>query len=177
MATQAQMEANRRNAQKSTGPTTEYGKQAAKFNALKHGMTAKTSVLPYEDKLAFEELREAFMSEYDPANSIEASLVETIVNSYWRLLRARRVETASYHLHMRTLKGKHKISEKPDPKKDDQAIAVIFSRDDGYDPPRPLGNASRALLLQSHRHPPQSPKAASSRRAYPARRRTVPGTP
>ena len=45
MATEKQIEANRRNAQKSTGPATEVGKTKAKFNALKHGMTAVFHVL------------------------------------------------------------------------------------------------------------------------------------
>jgi hypothetical protein len=59
MATQKQIEANRRNAQKSTGPKTEAGKATAKFNALKHGMTAEVAVLPHEDKHSYEELRRA----------------------------------------------------------------------------------------------------------------------
>ncbi len=51
MATAAQIEANRLNAQKSTGPKTVGGKTRARFNALKHGMTARTimPVLPQED--------------------------------------------------------------------------------------------------------------------------------
>ena len=51
VATAAQIEANRRNAQKSTGPKTERGKARAKLNAIKHGLTARTimSVLPQED--------------------------------------------------------------------------------------------------------------------------------
>ena len=48
MASPAQLAANRRNAQKSTGPRTAEGKKRASLNALKHGMTAKTVVLPHE---------------------------------------------------------------------------------------------------------------------------------
>src|SRR6476619_5991854 len=59
MATQKQIEANRRNAQKSTGPKTEEGKTKSKFNAMKHGMTAEVAVLPHEDKTSYEELRQA----------------------------------------------------------------------------------------------------------------------
>ena len=76
MATQKQIEANRRNAQRSTGPVTDLGKAVAKFNALKHGMTASTAVLPHEDPSSYAELRDSFVATYQPANAVEASLVE-----------------------------------------------------------------------------------------------------
>src|SRR3712207_5830884 len=94
MASQKQIDANRRNAQKSTGPVTEAGKAVAKFNALRHGMTAESAVLPYEDTLAYAMLREALVGHYAPANIAEELLVDVVANSYWRLLRARRVETS-----------------------------------------------------------------------------------
>ena len=93
MASQKQIDANRRNAQKSTGPITEAGKAVAKYNALRQGMTAESAVLPYEDHLAYAMLREALLSHYAPANIAEELLVDVVANSYWRLLRARRVET------------------------------------------------------------------------------------
>ena len=95
MASQKQIEANRRNAQRSTGPTSDLGKAVARFNALKHGMTADTAVLPYEDQHSYAELRESLIGHYRPVGSAESMLVEVIVNSYWRLLRARRVEGTS----------------------------------------------------------------------------------
>src|SRR4028119_1291503 len=110
MASQKQIEANRRNAQRSTGPVTELGKGVAKFNALKHGMTASTTVLPYEDATSYAELRESFVDTYKPANAVEAALVETVANSYWRLLRIRRVETATITLGIRGLKSRNEIS-------------------------------------------------------------------
>jgi hypothetical protein len=129
MASQKQIEANRRNAQKSTGPTTDLGKATAKFNALKHGMTASTAVLPYEDAGSYAELREAFVATYRPANAVEASLVETIANSYWRLLRVRRVETAALDMGIRGLKKKYGASETP-LADDDQTVAVVLNDDE-----------------------------------------------
>ena len=49
MATEVQIEANRRNSRKSTGPKTEEGKNRSKFNALDHGCRANVLVLPTED--------------------------------------------------------------------------------------------------------------------------------
>ena len=46
---EAKLEANRRNSQKSCGPKTEAGKQRSKLNAVKHGMRAATLVLLDED--------------------------------------------------------------------------------------------------------------------------------
>jgi hypothetical protein len=129
MASQKQIEANRRNAQKSTGPITDLGKATARFNALKHGMTASTAVLPYEDANSYAELRESFIATYRPANAVEASLVETIANSYWRLLRARRVETAALDMGIRGLKKKYNYNQAP-MTDDDQTLAVVLNDDE-----------------------------------------------
>jgi hypothetical protein len=131
MASQKQIDANRRNAQRSTGPNTPEGKAATKFNSLKHGMTAATAVLPHEDADSYNELRESFLSTYKPANAVEASLVETIANSYWRLLRARRVETAALDMGIRGLKKRHNASLAPI-KDDDQSLVVVLN--DNEDP-------------------------------------------
>ena len=132
MATEKQIAANRRNAQKSTGPKTPEGKTAAKFNSLKHGMTAATAVLPYEDADSYDELRQSFHDTYKPANAVEASLVETIANSYWRLLRIRRIETAALDMGIRGLKKKYNYSEKPLKREDeDQTMVVILNDDEG----------------------------------------------
>ena len=125
MATEKQIAANRRNAQKSTGPKTAEGKYKVRFNAVKHGMTASAAVLPFEDANSYDELRQALMDDYHPANSREHMLVEMIAVNYWRLLRARRVEVASFDLNIQTLKrrnGKSQVSS-PD---DDNALAVAF---------------------------------------------------
>src|SRR5262245_47080817 len=84
---------NRRNAAKSTGPRSPEGKRSAKFNALKHGLTAATPVLPGEDPEAFRRL-EAWAEALDPADVVERFLVEQAATASWKLERADRVEAA-----------------------------------------------------------------------------------
>ncbi len=87
-------EINRRNAQKSTGPRTPEGKQRSKFNAVKHGMTAKTVVLPGEDPQKLQIRLETWTDQLQPQNDIEQFLLEQAVHSSWMLERAQRAELA-----------------------------------------------------------------------------------
>src|SRR5919109_896429 len=93
MTSQKQLEANRRNALKSSGPKTEEGKSRASMNALRHGLTAAQAVLPHEDEDDYEKLREGMLESYAPENPAEEAVVEELANAYWRLLRLHRVET------------------------------------------------------------------------------------
>ena len=95
MATEAQIEANRANAQKSTGPRTPAGKEKASQNALKHGLLARQVVVPGEDLEEFELHRAEMLEELAPAGPLESLLAERIVGLSWRLLRAERLQTAA----------------------------------------------------------------------------------
>jgi hypothetical protein len=79
--------ANRANALLSTGPRTESGKQRSSLNALRHGLTAQTAVLPNEDPDAYQRHIQQFLDEYAPANPTETQLVHEIANTAWRLNR------------------------------------------------------------------------------------------
>jgi hypothetical protein len=79
--------ANRANAKLSTGPRTEPGKQRSSLNALRHGLTAQTAVLPTEDPEAYQLHIQQFLDEYKPANPTETQLVHEIANTAWRLNR------------------------------------------------------------------------------------------
>ncbi|HLG98284.1 MAG TPA: hypothetical protein VKX49_18355, partial [Bryobacteraceae bacterium] len=78
---------NRANAQHSTGPRTEPGKQRSSLNSIKHGLTAATVVLPSEDPDQYEAHRRQFFDEYQPANATETQLVQELVDTSWRLNR------------------------------------------------------------------------------------------
>jgi hypothetical protein len=94
MASPAQTLANRDNAQRSTGPKTQEGKQSASRNAIRHGLTGTQIVIPGEDSAAYEDLRQGLHRSHQPANEAERILVDQIAANSWRLMRAHRVETA-----------------------------------------------------------------------------------
>jgi hypothetical protein len=78
---------NRANSAHSTGPRTESGKQRSSLNALSHGLTARTSVLPTEDPDAYQRHIQQFLDEYKPATPTETQLVHELANTAWRLNR------------------------------------------------------------------------------------------
>ncbi|ODU01393.1 MAG: hypothetical protein ABS79_01780 [Planctomycetes bacterium SCN 63-9] len=95
MATAKQIEANRKNAARSTGPRSDAGKLASRVNAIKHGLRAELiDVLPHEDAALYEELVGAWMSRYRPMDAVEEGLVRYAASLSWKLDRARGHETA-----------------------------------------------------------------------------------
>ena len=96
MASVAQIQANRLNAQKSTGPRTAAGKERASRNALKHGLLAREAVIQGEDPEEFELYREQMLESLAPAGPVEAMLAERVVGLSWRLRRAERLQNAAF---------------------------------------------------------------------------------
>jgi hypothetical protein len=96
MATTAQIQANRLNAQKSTGPRTAEGKERASQNAVKHGLLAREAVIVGEDPTEFESFREGMLQTLAPAGPVEAMLAERVVGLSWRLQRAERLQNAAF---------------------------------------------------------------------------------
>jgi hypothetical protein len=94
MSTVAQQRANKQNAQHSTGPRTEAGKQRASLNALKHGLCAKDPLIPGEDPDDY--YRHCAEMEFDlkPGSAREENLVDQIADITWRLKRFSRIEAA-----------------------------------------------------------------------------------
>lgn len=79
--------ANRANAQHSTGPRTEGGKQRSSLNALRHGLTSRTALLPSEDPAAYERHVRQFHDEYQPQGPTETQLLRELIDTAWRLNR------------------------------------------------------------------------------------------
>ena len=87
MISQKQLDANRRNAEKSTGPKTPEGKAAVRFNALKHGMRARSTVLPFEDPEEFNQLYASLATDWSPQGQTECLHVEQLAIHQWLLRR------------------------------------------------------------------------------------------
>src|SRR5215211_4673 len=96
MASKKQIEANKRNALKSTGPKTPKGKALARLNATKHGLLSQEVLLPEEDEDALKELAERLRAELQSVGEMESLLVERIISSTWRLRRLGRVEAGIF---------------------------------------------------------------------------------
>jgi hypothetical protein len=92
-----QLEANRLNAAKSTGPRTEEGKARSRANALKHGLTAESIILTGEDPAVVEELKDALWLQFDPATALEDHLVDQLVSILLRVKRVPAFEAALFN--------------------------------------------------------------------------------
>jgi hypothetical protein len=92
MSTEAQINANRLNAQKSTGPTSPEGKAKSALNALKSGIDALSHIICGEDPAELETLTEQFLQHYQPADPVQLSLVDTLISAEWIQRRLRRIE-------------------------------------------------------------------------------------
>src|ERR1700676_4901687 len=89
---------NRANSQKSTGPRTAGGKQRSSLNALRHGLTGHTIVLPSEDQSAYQRHSQSFLDEYRPKGATESQLAQTLLDTAWQLNRAAALETNLFSL-------------------------------------------------------------------------------
>jgi hypothetical protein len=91
---------NKANAQKSTGPRTEAGKNRSKLNALRHGLTGQIIVLPTEDHFAYQRLSQSLLDEHQPKGATETQIVQSLIDTSWRMNRAAAVETNLFSLGM-----------------------------------------------------------------------------
>jgi hypothetical protein len=94
MISDKKIEANRRNAQKSTGPKSEEGKERSRFNAFKHGMRALLPVMPGEDEDEFAARVDAWTADLKPRSDVERFLVDRAAGASWQLDRVERAHVA-----------------------------------------------------------------------------------
>jgi len=106
MATLKQTEANRRNALKSTGPKTPEGKAIVSMNSLRHGLRARTVVLPGESREEFNQLCDTLQAEWKPRSRTAQFYLEQMAVSQWKLTR---MEVAESNVYQETLTAKIQI--------------------------------------------------------------------
>ena len=104
MVSHKKLLANQRNAQKSTGPTTDEGKAASSLNAMKHGLTSHTcAVLPGEDADEYRALSEQIHHEQRPVGVLQKELVDHLVQLIWKLRRIPGIENAIVEREMKSM--------------------------------------------------------------------------
>ena len=103
MTSYRQIEANRRNALKSTGPKTEAGKQVSRCNAIRHGLTAETVLSALEDAEDYKAFEAAITADYDAQSAVERELVLRLASILWRLRRATTMETGLFEIQAQQL--------------------------------------------------------------------------
>ena len=91
-----QQEANRKNAQHSTGPTTPAGKEAIRFNALTYGLRTRASILPDENAADYSQFWDELEADWQPQTRTERLYLETMVTSQWLLKRVAESEQKIY---------------------------------------------------------------------------------
>ena len=118
MTSLRQIEANRRNAIKSTGPTTPEGKERSSCNAVRHGLTAETVIAMLECSDDYEAFEAAVISDYNAETAVERQLVLRLASVFWRLRRATSIETAIFDSAIENARaiGSAKSTSEVDPK-------------------------------------------------------------
>jgi hypothetical protein len=115
--TEAELNARRENAKRSTGPTTQAGKKRSSLNAFRHGLTGQIVVQTPEDQQAFNTHCDGIRKDLDPEGALETNLAQAIAEDYWRLNRVRALENGIFALGQ--------TEEPPDPNLDPNLDAAL----------------------------------------------------
>ena len=92
MVSEKRIEANRRNAQRSTGPRSIDGRARSSMNALRHGITGQVSIMNEEDRGAHDKFVQELIEGLRPEGAVELQFASVIAEDFWRLQRIRAVE-------------------------------------------------------------------------------------
>jgi hypothetical protein len=93
MPSPAQLNANRSNSRRSTGPRTADGKARVSQNAVRHGLTGRHPVVRNDEREAFAALRDGLAAELDPQGALEELAFQQILLAAWNLQRFSRLES------------------------------------------------------------------------------------
>src|SRR3974377_1800676 len=124
MSSLKQIEANRGNALKSTGPTTQEGKERSRCNAVRHGLTAETIIAGLENAEDYQAFEAAVIADYDAQTAVERELVLRLASIFWRLGGGTGIEIALFE---------SPISQTPDGTNSKKSPRVLVELADGAD--------------------------------------------
>jgi hypothetical protein len=93
MSTEAQIDANRRNAEASTGPRTTEGKARVSRNSTTFGLYSTGDVVRPEEESLYQAFCEDFQRQLAPQGAMETTLAGEIVHAAWRLRRCAQAES------------------------------------------------------------------------------------
>jgi hypothetical protein len=85
--TDAKLQANRANAQHSTGPRSEAGRKRSSLNALRRGLTGQAVLLFSEDREAYLKHSREIIEDLKPETPLERQLAQSVADQQWRLNR------------------------------------------------------------------------------------------
>jgi hypothetical protein len=105
MATEEQIAANRLNAQLSSGPKTEAGRNRSRMNARRHGLTGQVTTMTDEDRVAHDQFSKALIKDLAPEGAMETQLAQRIATDSWRLNRASAIEDNLFALGLQENSG------------------------------------------------------------------------
>jgi hypothetical protein len=111
MTSLRQLEANRQNARRSTGPRTDEGKQIARRNALRHGLTAETVIESLEDREDYKAFEATIIADYDARTAVERELVLRLASLLWRIRRATGIETDLLRIQAEILRERQQAAD------------------------------------------------------------------
>jgi hypothetical protein len=136
-----QIEANRRNATRSTGPNTEEGKRRSRGNAVRHGLCAETVIETVEDTEDYCAFEAAIIADYDAQTAVERELVLRLASLLWRLRRATAIETDLLRIQAEILRDRRSKTSSQGHQEQPQAMsfrvieAPILLRDESAGSP------------------------------------------
>jgi hypothetical protein len=148
------IEANRRNAIRSTGPSTEQGKRQSRRNAVRHGLCAETVIDGLEDVEDYRAFEAAVIADHDARTVVERELVLRLASLLWRLRRATAIETALLRIQAEILRDRR---EQPRPQPNPEpttsfrivgAATSLYDASDGSSEhdPRQIGHLAPGAL-------------------------------
>ncbi len=147
MTSLRQIEANRRNALKSTGPTSAEGKQRSRCNAVRHGLTADTVIGVLEDAEDYKAFEAAVTADYDAQSAVERELVLRLASLLWRLRRATAMETGLLQIQAENLREFRQARQLPPRYRG--LLSTMFARGEGriFDDDLRSNETERARVL------------------------------